>query len=729
MARRSTFPRSSVLVLGVNSVQSLLPATLISQAESLLESHRIQDVVELADQQRKKLQSKLTVDEDEADELRYVYQRIGFQFFNETRFEDAGYNLFEGNLDPRILISYFPDLRGSLFSPDVELDMFSGVAEHMLLYDSVDDIIRNYSPHLAPNTRSAPPTAELRRLLGIEALEMLETYLKKWKQIRGDNGTPEIRSIVDTILAKLFANGEKTADLYTLIDESANLVVPELEPVLQSTGQYNALCKIYQKQGDDAKLLEVWSKLAEEEWTDADIPDPLSKMFTFLAERRNRQLTQQWGIWLTKKDSERALKVLLTSQGSTKRAQKSEDDVAMLRQIREANPEAGIQFLEYLVLQKRNTDRTLHSELALICVDQLLTYISDDAVSKLWRAKAASYASNPSSTPFLSYFAATTPDSPAKRARIRTALFLQSSVSYDAQPVRERLASQEKVLALEVAIVEGKLGNHHAALSILAHTMRDHVSAEAYCTTCGSVVPPRVASTLAEKYELGPWVGPSSSKAPGANGSAEEETRRLLRLLLEVYMSGGSDTSERERAQTSSSSPPPGSSTFVNASASLLNSQAVNFDVVDVSPHPPLFLPVPRNGNPVLERVPPTWPLPTLSAFLASSLRRSLHARHEDLLIKGISMSQNLAISDTTHTLLRAQGALVEEALPESDEDNDEKGEGGHPYVELDEKVGLHAPVIAVPVPRRGGVGGIGVGMSASYGSSVTDADGGGGLR
>ncbi|TFY73753.1 hypothetical protein EWM64_g10257, partial [Hericium alpestre] len=125
---------------GSNSVNSLLPATTISQAESYLESHRIDDVVELADQQRKKLQSKLTVDPDEAEELQYVYQRIGFQLLSETRFEDAGYNLFEGNLDPRMLISYFPDLRGALLTPDDELDIFAGVAEYMPPYDSIDDI-------------------------------------------------------------------------------------------------------------------------------------------------------------------------------------------------------------------------------------------------------------------------------------------------------------------------------------------------------------------------------------------------------------------------------------------------------------------------------------------------------------------------------------------------------------------------------------------------------------
>jgi vacuolar protein sorting-associated protein 3 len=78
----------------------------------------------------------------------------------------------------------------------------------------------------------------------------------------------------------------------------------------------------------------------------------------------------------------------------------------MLQQVRAANPEAGVQFLEHLVLQKRSTvraidrssfvpvadawsnkDRTLHTELAIICVDQLLAYLGDEAVSKLWRAK------------------------------------------------------------------------------------------------------------------------------------------------------------------------------------------------------------------------------------------------------------------------------------------------------------------------------------------------------
>jgi len=50
-------------------------------------------------------------------------------------------------------------------------------------------------------------------------------------------------------------------------------------------------------------------RLVEGDWTDPEIPDPLSDMFALLTARRNRALIQQWGVWLAGKDAERALKV------------------------------------------------------------------------------------------------------------------------------------------------------------------------------------------------------------------------------------------------------------------------------------------------------------------------------------------------------------------------------------------------------------------------------------
>jgi vacuolar protein sorting-associated protein 3 len=69
-----------------------------------------------------------------------VYQLLGFQQFRETLFEDAGNNLFNGQIDPRLLVSYFPHLRGGLFSNEDSVDVFSGVAERMPTEASIDEI-------------------------------------------------------------------------------------------------------------------------------------------------------------------------------------------------------------------------------------------------------------------------------------------------------------------------------------------------------------------------------------------------------------------------------------------------------------------------------------------------------------------------------------------------------------------------------------------------------------
>ncbi|KAI0035780.1 hypothetical protein K488DRAFT_76361 [Vararia minispora EC-137] len=655
MAVRSIFPRSNVLVLAYNSVHTLLPTTLIDLAESFLSAHQVDAVVALADEQRKKLQAKLAVDEDEADELRYVYQRIGFQCMAETRFEDAGYHLFEGALDPRLLISYFPDLRGALISPDDELDVFSGVAEHMVPFDSIDDIIcadlvRNYSPYLTPNTRSAPPTAELRRVLGIAAHDMLETFLRKWRRVRREGSPHDICMIVDTVLAKLFAQNEKTTDLYALLGESPDVILSELEPIFITTGQYNALCSIYQARGLDEKLLEAWAKIADGEWTDPEIPDPISSMVALLVARRNRALTQQWGVWLTAKDPERALK-LLTTQGGRRKVS-ADADLATLQQIRATNPEAGAKFLEYLVLQKHSTDPALHTELASSCISTVLTSLEDDATAKLWRAKAASYASAPNPTPFLSYFASTTPDSDHKRARLRAAFFLQGSVYYDVQVVREKVLPHAKALSLEMAILEGRVANDRAALEILANTLRDATSSGTYCTTPRRVLHPRAAQALADRYELGAWTV-ASAAASVSLAVDGEEARDLLRMLLAVYVEGGRE----------------------EAAADLLSAQAENFDIVEA-----------------LEIVPAQWSLATLSVFLTRSFRRTLHARHEAMIIKGVSMGQNLTFSDEAYTILREQGAIIEEPLFDDEDDGaivDEKALPPEPEPALDEKIGV----------------------------------------
>lgn len=64
------------------------------------------------------------------------------------------------------------------------------------------------------------------------------------------------------MLAKIYAESEKTADLYDLLFSPNYVLLSEVEDVFRTTGQYNALCMMYRRGGAeyDERLLDVWAK-------------------------------------------------------------------------------------------------------------------------------------------------------------------------------------------------------------------------------------------------------------------------------------------------------------------------------------------------------------------------------------------------------------------------------------------------------------------------------------
>jgi len=78
---------------------------------------------------------------------------------------------------------------------------------------------------------------------------------------------------------------------------------------------------------------------------------------------------------------------LLTLKEAGKRKEKSEEDIALLDQVKEANASAGQEYLEYLVLQRKSSSVELHTRLAALYAEKVMTYLKDETISKLWRAK------------------------------------------------------------------------------------------------------------------------------------------------------------------------------------------------------------------------------------------------------------------------------------------------------------------------------------------------------
>ncbi|KAL4072476.1 hypothetical protein V8B97DRAFT_1870578 [Scleroderma yunnanense] len=498
-----------------------------------------------------------------------------------------------------------------------------------------------------------------------------------------------------------------------------------LAPVLAKLNLWGPLIELWQIIGDVGKLIDVLAGLVEGTYYDPSVLEPLGQIYVILSalqhperpmvgtritvsaigETERRSLIHKWGPWFAVRDVERGL-ILLTSLTRTRRAtavggrikdkdrekeQEKADEFAVLAELRKAQSEAAKRYLEWLVVVKGREvclDPSLCAELVQGCIDDLFKYLKDEAVVKLWRAKAASYASSPinpiSSTPlpqvtaltlssanaiplrppFLSYFASTTPDSPSKRARIKALLILQVTISYCgpeglvvATRVQERLVQGgwEKVLGFEMAVLHSRLSSPITVLRAL-YTLRDNATAEGYASGGGThgIISPRTATSAAEGCGLDDWAkwfikitedkGSVTKDIGGLDSESLGSTKgpaEMLKSLVQVY------TEEGDAQQVSR----------------LLNSQVERLDVVDV-----------------MSLVPPSWPLHSVSSFLIRSLRRSLHAKHEGQIVKAISTGQNLGFLEQSYVTIRDEGAIIEEIIEDEGDGNMES---------FDEKDGL----------------------------------------
>ncbi|ELU43311.1 Clathrin domain-containing protein [Rhizoctonia solani AG-1 IA] len=598
----TSYARSRILLTSNNAVQSLVPTTLLSQAESLLGAGREKDIVRLLDIVRKK-----TGDEYQDVQIRYIYTQLGYAKLCETHFEEAGNYFFRAEMDARALIRLFPDLCEGLpeyNNPEETIPIFKGLEETVRDMKSVEEIVRNYSPHLGEREE---PLVTLRDILIGNSRDMLRAFLHKTRNRRRYGG-PQARRMhedgsawkaVDTVLARLFAESGETTELLDLIKDSTLLTIGAIEPALVKHRQFQALVTLCAKVGDEAHLISVLAKLHDGQYIDAaaGVKEPFEQAIKILNRTQDVALVHNYGIWVLKHDPTLGLKIF------TSRTIPKIDDAAVLADMQPINDLAAGRFLEHVVLNKHSSDPNLHNQLAARYLDEAIVTLEKPAQE---------YAKLPPN-PFLLYIANSDAMPGVLDIRIKLALFLQGSSLYNPRSIREKLQNSgiSEIFAYERAIIDGKLGHHRKALTILVHEVRDSVSAEAYCALGGVVIPPKVANLVGDRrgMQSHAWlVGTGGRRAAPVT---EEKRRELLKTLMEVYTLGGEATA----IQT----------------AQLLNSQAQNFDAVQVCD-------------------------PT------QSLRRTMHDSREGMILKHIS------VMDNAMQVIKDEGYVVEEA---DDDDGD----------------------------------------------------------
>ncbi|KAI6148762.1 hypothetical protein BKA82DRAFT_4141239 [Pisolithus tinctorius] len=251
--RNPLYLRSSVLLFGQSSIHALLPSTLTAQVESLLENGKISDAQALL--------GKAETQGAQSEVFQYLHQCIAFKLFGQTRFQDATQHFVKGATDPRVLISYFEELRPALCDETpsselnqnnagntkcgfMEVEVYAGVQKYMPSETSVDDVIatnlvRNYSPYLRPQmlsetdgadntpyastssvpsssvsgTRTHPATVAMRDVLGSQARDMIEAALSAMLVEQAEFWTRDVVEITATALALHYAHSGNVPSL------------------------------------------------------------------------------------------------------------------------------------------------------------------------------------------------------------------------------------------------------------------------------------------------------------------------------------------------------------------------------------------------------------------------------------------------------------------------------------------------------------------------------------
>ncbi|EIW70778.1 hypothetical protein TREMEDRAFT_68217 [Tremella mesenterica DSM 1558] len=610
---------TETVVFGPNTIMSLSPASIILRVERLCAERRMEEATAAVDEERRRGR-RGEVDQDKVNlssfdtthlaTMRYLHLYLASHLLLEAMFERAGEYFSRGKVDPRLIVRLFPAFRGKVIGSAEDVEVYEGLREVVLEMPTVDQIIansikRNYSPHVSPNSQSAPETTELRDALYDDAKTMLTELLRRTRASRRKGGARGVDSrkidiVIDTTLSKLMADQGITNELLALLASPNDVVLSELEPFLEKRPY--VLATVLRQQGRIDRVLEILRGIAESQHGDPLCDDPIEEIYQMIEGVTDPVIWRKYVLWLVARDAHKGLSLIMSPNPAIGKI----DDISLLSDLRQISPEVSFEYLEHVVVNKKSSSRDLHEDLLTRLIDTVLSLVQDDGVKYHLEELEADYRLQIDPDPFPVYLAEVAPPTPIKFTRLKLMLFLQGSPFYDLQDASQRFEGQE-LLKYELAVILGRLGETKRALSLLARDVGDGMSAQTYCTQ-GEFITIKTAKRVASRLsDLAPWanIGEIGRKKRGSVDPQLQENSVME--LLGVYMRDGDST--------------------IKQASNLLNAQSMHLDM-----------------ERVLRLVPDDWPLEVISGFYQRGLRRGLHEKASGGIMKAIAAGQNLQV-------------------------------------------------------------------------------------
>ncbi|KAM3870976.1 transforming growth factor-beta receptor-associated protein 1 [Diretmus argenteus] len=403
-----------VLVFTERDIFSLSLVPLEEQIQALVGRQRVEEALLLLEG----VQSHRPL--DSYKELHKTITCLaGFAQFYQEAFLEAKDLFIKGELDPREIISLYPDMESCLSEAFQSQIVQAGKGGDLRVLREDGATYQRY-------------------------LDFLGDFLREIREMeQGLRCSKE----VDSALLRLYAVQGDAEALGQLVTYPNACRLDYCVPVLEQHNRYFALGSLYQSHGQPTNAIKTWMKIADGHHDDPSCLDVYEHIVWTVSQFKDRDAVWTFADWILQRNQEKGIQIFTKRHQDDQVTFVTEEVLAFL----EKYPMALLLYLEFLIHDLNSEEERHHNLLALAYVTETLQTFQKEKEAES--------------------------DAGATRGKLQQLLW--DSVFYDISIVYERV--EPTALHTEKAILLGRAGEHLQALQMLVHKERDPHAAEAYC--------------------------------------------------------------------------------------------------------------------------------------------------------------------------------------------------------------------------------------------------------
>lgn len=485
LARRISDVPTQFLIHEESAVKAVVANSTFVNIDQALDREELQNALAITEILSR--ESQFASAERLYHEMSYIHQKAAIMNFERMLFDDAADNFNKSNIDPRILISFFPEFD----SHAEDANVYAGIADMLVQRKTVDEIIRE---KVSQNVDDEATLAEVQEILKSNAIELLCRFLTKFRETKGpgtqEPAGQEILMVVEDVLLKLLLQ-MKHDEVGIQVQDFFNIdiiAIPEVVKTLENHEKWQLLADLHSRGGRHRDALLIWRSMEVGDRMDLDMPEDLiSHIKHYLLQYGDNNLISEFGPWLLRRSIPDGLALfrvaddrkLLTSplQIILESFKSSIEDIRIY-----------LAFLEFLVVDRKANSVDLTDELISHYGNRVVESLANSEVRSATLQSIDEYRLLPvPKVPYLT-FVSKTPRMDGHESfyafNMVRAYFidlLQGSTPYDASKILQIVLQEKSILLAERILLYGRLSNHQESLHLLVHDLKDFDSAEVYC--------------------------------------------------------------------------------------------------------------------------------------------------------------------------------------------------------------------------------------------------------